>query len=71
MLPPGPTLGSELVAAPYRWDQRMFAALLRMPALDAVGAPAYASGACGAAAAAEVPGAESSIAALCEVRRPG
>lgn len=71
VLPPGPTLGSELVAAPYRWDQRMFAALLRMLALDAAGAPAYSSGACGAAAAAEVPGAESSIAALCEVRRAG
>ena len=39
-----------------------------MPALDAAGAPAGALGACGAAAAAEVPGAESSVARLCEAR---
>ncbi|KAK9838522.1 hypothetical protein WJX81_005008 [Elliptochloris bilobata] len=65
-LPTGPMLGSELVAAPYRWDQRLFAALLRMPALDAAGAPAYALGSSAAAAAAEVPAADSSVAALCE-----
>ena len=69
VLPPGPTLGSELAAAPYRWDQRLFGALLRMPALDAAGAPAFSLGsAAAAAAAAEVPAAESTVAALCEVR---
>ena len=69
VLPPGPTLGSELAAAPYRWDQRLFGALLRMPALDAAGAPAISLGSgAAAAAAAEVPATESTVAALCEVR---
>lgn len=74
VLPPGPTLGSELAAAPYRWDQRLFGALLRMPALDAAGAPSFSLGSgAAAAAAAEVPAAENTVAALCEVRtaRPG
>lgn len=68
MLPPGPMLGSELAAAPYRWDQRLFGALLRMPALDAAGAPAFSLNSAAAAAAAEVPAVENTVAALCEVR---
>ncbi|KAK9820221.1 hypothetical protein WJX72_007615 [[Myrmecia] bisecta] len=66
-LPMGQTLGSELTVQPFRWDQRLYTAFMRMPAVMAAGVSASAHANSGAAAMTEVPGADHPIASMCEV----